>query len=214
MRLVCISDTHNQHNKIKLPKGDVLIHAGDATGRGTIQEVSNFLTWMGAQPFTHRLFVPGNHDWLFEKQPQLAKQMCEDNKIVLLHERAIEIDGLKFYGSAFQPEFCGWAFNKSRGPELAEIWSRIPSDTDVLVTHSPSMSILDELVYANGVPNGQHVGCRDLAERMSQLDIKVHICGHIHCGYGKVESAKTKHYNAALLDEMYCVANEPWEIEI
>lgn len=37
-RLVCISDTHNCTPK--LPKGDVLIHAGDLTNQGSYSEVS------------------------------------------------------------------------------------------------------------------------------------------------------------------------------
>jgi predicted phosphodiesterase len=37
-RFVCISDTHNA--TIKLPKGDVLIHAGDLTNQGSFSEVS------------------------------------------------------------------------------------------------------------------------------------------------------------------------------
>lgn len=36
-RFVCISDTHN--HELKLPKGDVLIHAGDLTNQGTFSEV-------------------------------------------------------------------------------------------------------------------------------------------------------------------------------
>jgi len=36
-RIVCISDTHNC--QVKLPKGDVLIHAGDLTNQGNHAEV-------------------------------------------------------------------------------------------------------------------------------------------------------------------------------
>lgn len=214
MRIVAISDTHNQQKKIKLPEGDILIHAGDATSQGSLVEVNSFLVWMGAQPFLHKIFVAGNHDWLFERNPLLARQMCEDNGVTWLQDQSVIIDGLKFYGSAYQPEFCNWAFNLPRGPELAEVWSRIPDDTDVLVTHGPVMGILDELVSANGVPNGQHVGCHDLADRIKKLNVKVHVCGHIHAAYGMAKVGKTKFYNAALLDEYYNVANEPWEIEI
>lgn len=35
-RFVCVSDTHNQ--TLKLPKGDVLIHAGDLTNQGSFSE--------------------------------------------------------------------------------------------------------------------------------------------------------------------------------
>lgn len=36
-RFVCVSDTHN--TTVKLPKGDVLIHAGDLTNQGSFSEV-------------------------------------------------------------------------------------------------------------------------------------------------------------------------------
>ena len=36
-RIVCISDTHNC--QVKLPKGDVLIHAGDLSNQGSHAEV-------------------------------------------------------------------------------------------------------------------------------------------------------------------------------
>lgn len=41
-RFVCVADTHNR--PVKLPKGDVLIHAGDLTNQGSYSEV-------GALPF-------------------------------------------------------------------------------------------------------------------------------------------------------------------
>ena len=37
-RIVCISDTHNCA-EVKIPKGDVLIHAGDLTNQGSYSEV-------------------------------------------------------------------------------------------------------------------------------------------------------------------------------
>ena len=36
-RFVCVSDTHNRN--VGLPKGDVLIHAGDMTNNGDHDEV-------------------------------------------------------------------------------------------------------------------------------------------------------------------------------
>lgn len=45
MRIVCISDTHNYHNEISIPDGDLLIHAGDATIQGTITDyIDNLAT--------------------------------------------------------------------------------------------------------------------------------------------------------------------------
>ena len=42
MRIVCLSDTHNLHERIQVPEGDLLLHAGDATNRGTEKEVAAF----------------------------------------------------------------------------------------------------------------------------------------------------------------------------
>jgi len=35
MRYVVISDTHNLHQKLTIPSGDVLIHCGDFTNKGS-----------------------------------------------------------------------------------------------------------------------------------------------------------------------------------
>ena len=43
MRVVCISDTHEKHKQVKLPKGDVLIHAGDFTWIGKEKPTLDFL---------------------------------------------------------------------------------------------------------------------------------------------------------------------------
>lgn len=34
LKIVCISDTHGMHRKMKIPEGDVLVHAGDITMKG------------------------------------------------------------------------------------------------------------------------------------------------------------------------------------
>jgi predicted phosphodiesterase len=72
MKIVCISDTHNQHKGLVVPDGDLLIHAGDATGQGSLKEIAAFLTWMDGLPHRHKVLVAGNHDFLFEKDRGLA----------------------------------------------------------------------------------------------------------------------------------------------
>ena len=36
-----------------------------------------------------------------------------------------------------QPEFGGWAYNLKRGAQCVECWERIPTETELLVTHGP-----------------------------------------------------------------------------
>ena len=64
MRIVCLSDTHNLHDRIRVPEGDLLLHAGDATSRGTEKEVSVFADWLAGLPHRHKVVVAGNHDFL------------------------------------------------------------------------------------------------------------------------------------------------------
>uniref|UniRef100_A0A6T9YJL5 Calcineurin-like phosphoesterase domain-containing protein n=1 Tax=Bigelowiella natans TaxID=227086 RepID=A0A6T9YJL5_BIGNA len=62
VRFVCISDTHNDHKRIKVPDGDVLLHAGDFTKFGTEKEIFEFNRWLGTLPHRHKIVVSGNHD--------------------------------------------------------------------------------------------------------------------------------------------------------
>lgn len=39
VRFVCISDTHNRHKSLHVPDGDVLIHAGDISLKGSVPEI-------------------------------------------------------------------------------------------------------------------------------------------------------------------------------
>ncbi len=224
LAIVAISDTHNRHKAIKELKvenalgGDIIIHAGDATGQGAISEVANFLKWYGKLDFSHRILIAGNHDWLFETNPSLAKDMCEQNGIILLNDSSVIIDGVKIHGSPVTPFFCDWAFNRARDINEAQFrkireikphWDMIPDDTNILITHGPPYGILDELVYVSGDPKGQFAGCVKLSERIKELkQLKHHIFGHIHNWGGKtVEKDGIMYHNASSCDECYDPTN-------
>lgn len=59
MKLVCISDTHSLHRRIPdIPDGDVLIHAGDCLGQGTLENVRDFNDWLETLPHRTRSLLP------------------------------------------------------------------------------------------------------------------------------------------------------------
>ena len=105
MRVIFISDTHNYNITSMIPEGDMIIHAGDATGMGTLLEITQFLAWYGELPHTHKILVAGNHDWLFEKDHSLAKNICQYNGITYLEDSEETVGGLRVYGTPWQRHF-------------------------------------------------------------------------------------------------------------
>ena len=200
--ITLISDTHNKHDYMTrdLPGGPIIIHAGDVSGRGTFKEVTAFLAWFSSLPYTHKIFIAGNHDFIFEKDNAL---FMPDN-IHYLKDSSVTIEGIKIYGSPWQPWFHNWAFNLPRGEKLAEKWAMIPDDTNILVTHGPPKGILDYTYY-----DKKPVGCDDLLIRVKEIKPQIHVFGHIHEGFGQIEIDGVKYVNASMLDLQYDYAHSP-----
>lgn len=208
MKLVCISDTHGHHRRLTLPDGDVLVHAGDLSrGRGSIDQVQDFNNWLGELPYKHKVVIPGNHDFPFERDLPLMRSMMTNCH--LLVDEEVVIDGIKFYGSPWQPWFHSWAYNLPRGEKLAAVWANIPDDTDVLITHGPPKDILD-MTYWDQIS----VGCEELAKRVVEVSPKVHVFGHIHEGYGELEYGGIKFINASSCTLQYQPLNPPIVVNI
>lgn len=204
MRISIISDTHLRHRRypIDVPECDLLIHCGDALAEGTEAELRMFAPWLDGLKARHKIFVAGNHDWVFEKQNALARSLLPKG-VIYLQDSQVEIEGLKIYGSPWQPEFCEWAFNLKRGWPLRKKWELVPAGLDILVTHGPPLGILDFSKFGD-----EHVGCADLRQELHRIKPKVHCFGHIHGDYGTSTWANTLFVNASLCDEAY-VANHP-----
>ena len=177
MRIVFLSDTHGAKLHRPVPDGDLLIHCGDFSKLGKEKELQAFSEWFFACPHQNKVFIAGNHDLMFEKDPEKARSLV-DNGIYLLDEEII-IDGFKIYGSPWTPEFYSWAFMRQRGSELKAFWDKIPEDTDILLTHGPAMGTLDYVPHSD-----RHVGCEELKLRLAAVRPSIHAFGHIHESYG------------------------------
>lgn len=215
MKLTLLSDTHSKHKWIPadhLTGGDVLIHAGDMSSMGYKHEVIQFLKWFDSIPnYTHKVFIAGNHDWIFEKDPNKVKDVLKKfPNIIYLQDSHILIDGVKIYGSPWQPEFFDWAFNLPRnGEELKYVWNKIPDDTDILITHGPAYGYVDRVMGEY-----QHLGCESLIQRINEVQPMLHVCGHIHTGNGVKDNGTTTFINASVLDERYIYEYKPYDIII
>lgn len=217
MRITLISDTHTRHHEVThdLPGGDILIHAGDLMNSGyRAEDITDFCKWFNSlEQYDHKIFIAGNHDRMFENAEEASMQIVNSYKwIDYLQDNWIEVGDdnqmVKIYGSPWQPEFHNWAFNLPRqGEELAAKWAAIPTDTDILVTHGPAQGHLD----MSGPPyNEPNLGCPLLRNHIDTVARpKIHVCGHIHGGYGYKFDGQTHWFNASVLNERYDYVNKP-----
>ena len=131
-----------------------------------------------------------------------------------LNDSGVEIEGIKIWGSPIQPSFNDWAFNRDRGEDIKKHWDKIPSDTDVLITHGPPMGILDKTA------RGEAVGCRDLFNKVKKINPRVHAFGHIHEAYGMIKKSlarkrkQTVFINASNVNLNYNLVNPPIVIDL
>lgn len=204
--LVAISDTHGLHRSARIPDGDILIHAGDLTRHGDRGELAEFNEFLGALPHREKIVVAGNHDFCFERHRAACEAML--THATYLQDQAVTVQGLRLYGSPWQPWFLDWAFNLQRGPEIRAKWDLIPPDTDVLITHGPVAGRHDTL------SSGKRVGCGDLLAAVERVRPRAHVFGHIHEGYGTSSDGHTLFVNASICDAQYRPANAPIVFEL
>lgn len=204
--IVFIADTHGMHEQVVLPDGDILVHAGDLSMHGELDDVDRFSEWLQGLPHRHKIVIAGNHDFCFERRPEEARRRLRG--CFYLQDQAAEVAGLRFWGSPWQPWFYDWAFNLERGPAIAAKWARIPGDTDVLITHGPPRG------HGDRTTSGEQVGCADLLERIRRVRPRVHVFGHIHEGYGTSREDGMLLVNASVCTFGYRPVNPPVVVEL
>lgn len=220
MKLVSISDTHGMHRSLegKIPDGDVLVHAGDLTRHGKIHELIDFCEWFASQPHPHKIFIAGNHDECLEKDSAQAKFYIEKHGLTYLEDSSVVIEGKTFYGSPRTPQFYDWSFMSVRGDSIKRYWDNVPDKCDVLITHGPPLGQGDLVPPYQGISRFHRTaGCLQLLLRIKDVKPTLHICGHIHAGYGITRSDElpmTTFINAATCTERYSPTNDPIVVEL
>lgn len=208
MKIVAISDTHQK--RPDLPKGDLLVVAGDFCNYGHRTEVISFASYLDEHIHKFRLgsiIVPGNHDLFMESSLPEAKEYLAKHRILI--DNQVEIEGLKIYGTPWVPYINGrWAFEENYNSNRFEMArERIPEGLDILISHSPPQGILS-LGW----------GCAYLKERLHEMENppKIVICGHIHeCGgQSHIDTKGITYYNVAICDESYQMVHKPTLIEV
>lgn len=197
MRILHLSDSHNCHNRLRdLPEADVVVHSGDFCMVGTEQEAIDFMNWFCDLPYRQKIFICGNHDACLYG----ANIEGLDSNVHYLCKSGIEIEGIKFYGVPMFTEDC-ISDRQNRN------YSNIPIDTDVLITHSPAFGILD-------FDDNIHYGSEELLTRLSALNLRAHLFGHIHANHGITTIGNTIFSNGAIMNTDYTHLLNPIRLEI
>jgi Icc-related predicted phosphoesterase len=217
--ITVISDTHGKHSQItsELPGGDLLLCAGDISSMGYKHEIQQFCKWFNnISNYKQKVFIAGNHDWGFQDNAEETAEVVNFYKDIVYLQDDLHCIGedytnmIKIWGSPWQPEFHNWAFNLPRNsPEMWDVMLKIPENTDILITHGPAFGTLDTTEWDRNM----HLGCEMLAERIASIKPKIHVCGHIHSGYGYMFDGTTHFFNAAVLGERYTYQNKPVSFE-
>lgn len=174
IRIVCISDTHNQQPV--LPQGDILVHAGDLSQSGSIAEIQAQIDWISSQQHQHKIIIAGNHDIAFASETGQEKinlrrvQYLQDS----MTEVAVRHRCLNIFGSPWTRKHGNWCFQYETGESM--FWSgKVPMQTDVLITHMPPRFHLDL--------DGS--GDRSLLDEVQRTKPLLHVFGHLHASRGQ-----------------------------
>lgn len=243
IRVICISDTHGKESRIpknQIPECDVIICAGDITNFGQHDQMIQFRDWLLNQKCKERIIIAGNHDlsldkigiterrfdWALKGQSEIVpftetKSIFEVPGIHYIENESIEVLGIRIFGTpssivsppcrAISEEesesgrYGLWAFQHTLEDDLSK-WS-IPRGVDIVVSHSPPFGACDE---ADGISYGSH-GLRKAIEESKPL---LHVCGHVHSGYGISKIGPTTVANASILDNRRKVTHHPLIFDI
>ena len=153
--IFAFADTHGMYRRLAIPsEAEILICAGDACEGFNPADLKDFFAWFISIPVKLRIFVPGNHDRIFNQEPARARNLIP-GEVVYLENEGIEFDGINFYSVPARPYL--------KTPVT------IPSEVDFLITHGPAYSYLD-----------RDLGCKQLFLSVASARPKYHIFGHIH----------------------------------
>jgi len=211
MQIIAISDTHGKHRDLVLPRGDVLVHAGDFTVGGEESATLDFVNWFSVQPFEHKIFIAGNHDLWAESHETELTNYARERDVHYLCNSTAEVAGLKFWGSPCTPQFMDWAFMYTDGREAENQWSQvsrsIPKAKSVPAPKADTSASCDDDICQEVKPRSESVGCEALAKRVMQVKPGFHIFGHIHEAFGSMNVGRTRFVNASVMNRHYQLAN-------
>ncbi|KAF7348578.1 Metallophos domain-containing protein [Mycena venus] len=203
-RFVLLSDTHTQIFP-GVPDGDVLLHSGDLTRRGTFRDLRRTMEWLYALPHPAKIIIAGNRDFALDREwydanwtytgrldrdavwepPDPISELLTGPRAVAANIVYLRDEEYKF---RTRPGGREWTVYGS--PQSPNFGARVrafgydASDAEAVVSAFPQTDIL----LTHGPPynlldlttKDANAGCPALAARLAELRPRLHVFGHIH----------------------------------
>lgn len=222
MKILASSDFHGKLPEIKIPF-DLFLIAGDVCpvechGKKFQEEwlLNDFVKWINSLPFntpwSKVVMVWGNHDFWGEtcgKENTLGLERMCNNRLKILNHESYNfefpvndgVDDFKIFGTPYCGMFGRWAFMKE-DDELDKLFSEIPNDTDIIVSHdSPNVYGLGDITQGYWAKQG--TGNRVLFNHIKRVEPRLFVSGHFHSGnhdfqkIGSIYMANVSYINEA-----------------
>ena len=196
-KIVCVSDTHSNQSKYKIPKCDLFIAAGDLiNNKEGEKEMKSFSTWLDQIESKYKVIIGGNHDNYLDKNKTKIKELFPNAHYLEYNSLQLKEPNLSIYGAPCILRrhifISGNAFSLS-GDQIKRQWEKIPKNIDILVTHVPPYDVLDF------TSDKKHVGSKWLRNEIcNRIQPKVHIFGHNHDSINYFALGKFKNGNKCL----------------
>lgn len=218
MKICCLSDLHGYTPLV--PDCDLLLIAGDISGPSDLLKQikhlqTKFKDWL--EEISRRnisiVGIAGNHEICATNKltRELFLSTMQELPWTYLEDSYTIVDGLKIWGSPWSLTFgYGWAFNAAHW-QLEQIYSRIPDDVGIIISHGPAYTILDKTY------DGRQTGSVALLEKVGELSkksLKLLSVGHIHEGAGQTKYLGVTCVNASYVDEDYFPNNPIITVDI
>ncbi|KAH7144202.1 hypothetical protein B0J13DRAFT_635163 [Dactylonectria estremocensis] len=196
--VVCIADTLGRQ-LTSLPRGDILLHAGNLSRYGSFAEIQAQLHWLNEQPHKHKVVIARSRDLLMDKDfvrnnPHLElgkhRTALKCGNVLYIHNSTTDLElpehgrRIRIYGAAYNLQSQDPDYRDNRafqyGPNKMNgdkgFWQDvIPENVDIALIHGPPKTHVD----------GGGNGCERLLEELRRVKPKAVVCGHVHEGRGQ-----------------------------
>lgn len=186
----------------------------------------SFVDWINNLPFkgddSKVLWIAGNHEVGWENlsldgRRSIVEDIMNDTnrRCIYLEDELYNFNGIKVYGTPWCKIFGNWAFMKN-DEKLCEVYSKIPENIDILLTHDAPYGTSDLCFgWQAWGRTPYHIGNKPLRDIILEKSPKYNLHGHLHSANHEEELlGHTSVYNVSVVNEAYKEYYPPLYLQI